>query len=361
MARVMIAPNKIVLGKGELNNIGSYIRPYGQRALLIAHRDDKNRVLDTLERSGKENGISFTYANFLGECSETSITGIENEIQGQKYDCVIGLGGGKGIDTAKIIADKMDVPMISAPTIAATDAPCSAVAIVYNDDHIIIGGRQLKKNPALVLIDSEIIAKAPERYLVAGMGDAFPTFFEARACRRANVLVNRGLSTLCAFSLAELCLTTLLEKGEQALLACRENVVTPALEDIIEVNIVMSGIGFESVGVAAAHGLLGPLEVLGAVKALHGEIVAFGTLIQLVLENAPTGEITLTLDFFRKVGLPVHLSDLGIDSVSAEKLGEAANLAVTEPRALIHHMPFKVTEDSVAAAILTADRLADIY
>jgi len=361
MARVMITPSKVVLGKGELSNIGSYIRPYGQSALLVAHQEDKDRVLDILDKSAIENDISFIYAKFLGECSETAIKSIEEETRDLEYGCVIGLGGGKGIDTAKIISDKKNIPMISVPTIAATDAPCSALAIVYNDEHIIIGGRPLKRNPALVLIDTEIIAKAPERFLISGMGDAYPTFFEARACRRANVQVNGGQSTLCAFSLAELCLKTLLEKGEQALIACKNNVVTPALEDIIEVNIVMSGIGFESVGVAAAHGLLGPLEVLGASKALHGEIVAFGTLVQLVLENAPVDEIITTINFYRKVGLPLHLSDLGIHSVLPEKLQEAANLAVTEPDALIHNMPFKVSKDSVAAAILAADQLANIY
>lgn len=359
MTKVFLSPGKIVLGQGVLNNLGDYTKAYAENALLVAHPDDRNRVGKILDAGAERNGVVFKDAEFKGECTVFEAERIKRE-HGKDFGCIIGLGGGKALDTAKIIADDLNLPMVSVPTIASNDAPCSSLAIIYNEDHVIIEGRQLKRNPALVLIDTEVISKAPERFLVAGMGDAFSTYFEARACVRANVKNNGGLSTLSAFNLARLCYDTLLADGEAALIACRENVVTPALANIIETNIVMSGLGFESVGVAAAHGLLGPLTILGADKALHGEIVAFGTLVLLVMENAPKEEIITALDFYRKVGLPATLKGLGITEFSKAAISKAAELAC-EPNALIHNMPFEVRPETVSAAILCADKLESVY
>jgi glycerol dehydrogenase len=356
MKKVFISPSKIVLGSGELYNLGEYISQYGERALLIAYAEDRERVRDILESSARGSGVSFIEAGFGGECSNAEVAKIIEEYRQSDIGSVIGLGGGKALDTAKIVADEQNLPMISVPTIASTDAPCSSMAIVYDDNHIIISGHPLKRSPALVLIDTQIIAQAPVRFLVSGMGDAYSTYFEARACIRSNAKSHGGVSTLSAFNLARLCYDTLLENAEEALVACRLKVVLPALENIIEANIVMSGLGFESVGLAVAHGLLGPMEMLGATKALHGEVVAFGTLVQLVMENAPEEEVRTTLDFYRKVGLPVHLKDIGIEDVTPEGLTEASKLACTKP--MIHNMPFEVTPELVYASIVCADKLA---
>jgi len=356
MKRVLVAPGKIVIGSGVLAEAGDYIKSYGAAALLIALEEDHERVRETLDGSAREYGVRIIFAPFGGECSYGQIEELEERFADSGADVVLGLGGGKAIDAAKIYADRQGLPFISVPTVASTDAPCSAWAIMYDENHIHKGGRLLKSNPQVVLVDSGIIARAPERFLVAGMGDAYSTYFEARACRKTGVLNNGGLSTISAFALAELSCKTLLEKGEAALQDCRAGVVTPALEDVIEANIVMSGIGFESVGVAAAHGLLRTFEVLGADEAMHGEIVAFGTLVQLVLENAPEDEIQTTIDFFSKVSLPVRLSDLGIKNVSCDLLKEAAEHAFDKP-ALIRNMPFEITQEMICEAILRADSL----
>ena len=358
--KTLVLPGRIVLGRGAMSELGEYAAMCGDRALLVASAEDSDRVRGILDETASRRGVEFLYADFPGECCESAVRGLEGFCADSGAGVVIGLGGGKGIDTAKIIADRLDLPMFSVPTTAATDAPCSSLAIMYDDARHFVGPVSLRRNPALVLIDTEIIAKAPERFLVSGMGDAFSTFFEARACRRANVLNNGGLSTLCACGLAKLGLDTLLEKGAEALIACRSGIVTPALEDIIEVNIVMSGIGFESAGVAAAHGLAGALELLGATEALHGETVAFGTLAQLVLENAPGGEIRSAINFYRQVGLPLRLRDIGIESVARETLDAASELACA-PGSVIHNMPFKVTPDMVAASVTAADRLQEMF
>ena len=220
------------------------------------------------------------------------------------------------------------------------------------------------------MVDTTIIANAPVRFLVSGMGDALSTYFEARATHNSYSNVNAGLpcgfreglcgpakATKASMALAELCYQTLLEDGLKAKYACEAKQVTPALENIIETNILLSGLGFESGGLAAAHAIHDGLTILpGTHKYFHGEKVAFGTLTQLVLENAPSEELNEVLEFCLSIGLPVCLEDIGVDSLSDEELKEVAEKACI-PAESIHSMPFPVTAPDVAAAIKTADRI----
>jgi glycerol dehydrogenase len=153
----------------------------------------------------------------------------------------------------------------------------------------------------------------------------------------------------------------LLKDGAKAKAACDENQVTQALENIIETNILLSGLGFESGGLAAAHAIHDGLTILeGTHHYYHGEKVAFGTIAQLVLENAPTEELHQVLDFCLAVGLPVCLADIGVDHISQEELMEvAAKACILEES--IHSMPFPVTVEQVAAAIAAADRIGSQY
>lgn len=215
-----------------------------------------------------------------------------------------------------------------------------------------------KSNPNVVLVDTEIIAKAPTRFLVSGMGDALSTYFEARACLRAFANNNAGgKSTKAALALAKLCYETLLEDSLKAKAACDANVVTPALENIVETNILLSGLGFESGGLAAAHAIHNGLTVLEEThKYYHGEKVAFGTIVHLVLENAPQEELNTVLAYCKSVGLPTSLRELGVNEINETRLMEVAKLSCAAGES-IHNMPFKVTAQDVYAAILTADKL----
>ncbi len=167
--------------------------------------------------------------------------------------------------------------------------------------------------PNIVLVDTEVICKAPARLLVAGMGDAMATYFEARACRQSGS--NNQIAakpTRAASELAALCWKYLKEDGLKAKNVVEAGVVTEALENIIEVNTYLSSVGFESGGLAAAHGIQKGFTVIPELhNAYHGENVAFCTLVQLVMENAPAAEIQEVADFCLSVGLPISFADLG--------------------------------------------------
>lgn len=162
-------------------------------------------------------------------------------------------------------------------------------------------------------------------------------------------------------ALAELCYNTLMEEGLKAKIALEAGACTPAVEKVIEANTLLSGIGFESCGLAGAHAIHNGLTVLPECHHMyHGEKVAFGTLVQLILENVPEEELDEVVSFCTELGLPVTLKELGVEKVTDEKVMAVAKAACAENDTL-HNMPFEVTPESVAAAIKAADAYGRYY
>lgn len=358
MARILISPNKFVQGAKELKNLGKHVSAFGKRALIVASEDDLSRTKVSMEESLLGTDIEFIYGGFAEECTKVEIDRLSKLANEKAVDIVVGVGGGKALDTAKATAHFTNKPVIVVPTIASTDAPCSALAVIYTESGEFQEYLFFRNNPNIVLVDSEIIAKAPTRFLVAGMGDALATYFEARACIASNSKNMSGAhSTKAALALAKLCYETLLEDSVKAKAASDANVVTIALENIIEANILLSGLGFESSGLAAAHAIHNGLTVLEEThKYFHGEKVAFGTIVHLVLENAPKAELDLVIAYCKSVGLPTNLGDLGVKELNSEKLMEVARVSTAQGET-IHNMPFKVTAEDVYGAILAANIL----
>lgn len=372
MRKAFISPAKYVQGEDEILNLGYYVKTFGKSALLIAHQDDINRVQKQLDETVEKFGIKIVASHFNEECSRQEVARLQEVAKENHTDCVIGLGGGKAIDTSKCVAEGEN--LIIVPTIAATDAPTSHSAVLYTEDGEFDDYAYFKQSPSVVLVDTKIIANAPTRFLVAGMGDALSTLFEARATARSFSNVNAGLpngyitketapakNTIAAYTLARVCYETLLENGFNAKIACDNNIVTPALENIVETNILLSGLGFESSGLAAVHAIHDGLTALeGTHHYFHGEKVAFSVICQLVLENAPIEELYEVLDFSLSIGLPVCLEDIGVESITFEEALEVAKKACI-PEESIHSMPFPIVEEEVAQAIIAADQIGKKY
>lgn len=372
MRKAFICPTKYVQGEDEILNLGYFVKTFGDSALLIAHPDDVKRVGDKLKRTAEKFNIRFVESEFCGECSRREVSRLQELAKESNCTCTIGLGGGKAIDTAKCVAEGEN--LIIVPTIAATDAPTSHSAVLYTPEGAFDDYAYFKQSPSVILIDTTVIANAPVRFLVSGMGDALSTFFEARANVQSYSKVNAGLpcgfregvcgearGTKAAFALASLCYESLLEDGWKAKIACENHVVTESLEKIVETNILLSGLGFESGGLAAAHAIHDGLTILeGTHKYFHGEKVAFGTIAQLALENAPMEEIEEVLDFCLSIGLPVCLEDIGVDHITEEELYQVAEKACI-PEESIYAMPFPITVEKVAAAIKLADSIGKEY
>lgn len=353
MENIILSPTKYIQGANSLSNIAKYAK---KNAFIIADNFVMSLTENIIRESFKKENLTTTFEIFNGECSKNEVNRLKEILKEKKLEIVIGVGGGKTLDTAKALAYYSNLPVVIVPTIASTDAPCSALSVLYTDDGVFDEYLILPNNPNIVLMDTEIIAKAPARLLASGMGDALATYFEARACERSGALnMGGGLPTKASMALAKLCFDTLISDGEKAMFAAQKCVCTKAVENIIEANTYLSGIGFESGGLAAAHAIHNGLTALEECHDLyHGEKVAFGTLVQLFLENAPMEEIDEVLFFCKNIGLPTSLEDLGVNSIERERLLEVAKLACA-PGETIHNMPFEVTPEKVVAAILAAD------
>jgi len=358
--KILAAPGRYVQGPGTLERLAEYAGKLGDRPLVIV---DKN-VLAFLEDRLREvmaGQLDPIMEPFRGETSRQEVMRLQ-ELGAGKANVVIGVGGGKTIDTAKAVAYYLKVPVAVVPTIAATDAPTSALSVLYTEDGVFDEYLLLPSNPDLVLVDTKIIAAAPARFLSSGMGDALATYFEAEACAQSNASATAGgVQTLAARQLARLCYETLMEYGEQALWAAERHVITPALEYIVEANTLLSGLGFESGGLAAAHAIHNGFTALEETHAVfHGEKVAFSTIVQMVLEGRSSEEIEEVVSFCIAVNLPVTLAQLGIKKADPQRLmlvGEAA----TKPDETIHNMPFPVTAEMVRDAIIAADAIGSAF
>ncbi len=298
---------------------------------------------------------------FQGECSFEEverIVGVVREFR-PATDCVIAVGGGKCIDAGKSVAFRLRVPVVICPTIASTDAPCSAVSIMYTPEGVGKGPEFYPGSPALVVVDTGIIAESPLRHLVAGMGDALATCYEARTCYsnpEGRSIVGARM-TIAALTIAELCAKTVFEEGKNAISAICRREFNESVERIVEANTLLSGIGFESCGLAAAHAYAAGLTVIPVLHRdfLHGELVAIGLVAHLILEEDPE-EAQRVAHFLTEIGLPVCLEQVGLcPDRDSEIIVKAMEAAAREP--IVDNEPFEITPGKLLDAFLTADHL----
>lgn len=358
MDNIIICPIKYVQGPNVMDNLGAYVKPLGSSVIVLADNFVTQLVEKRVSVSFSEQNIEGYFALFGGECSQPEIERLTAVAKDQRVEAVVGIGGGKTLDTAKAVGAELSIPVVIVPTIASTDAPTSALSVIYTPEGEFSEYRFYTKNPDVVIMDTQIVAQAPTRLLVSGMGDALSTYFEARANERSGKgTMAGGAPTKAAQALAKLCFQILMSDGLKAKVACDNNLSSRALENIVEANTYLSGIGFESSGLAAAHAIHNGLTLLEECHHLyHGEKVAFGTITQLVLENAPMEEINEVIEFCCNVGLPTNLTDMGVLHIDKDKLLNVAKAACAEGET-IHNMPFKVTPELVLSAILTAHEL----
>ena len=358
MLSVFCSPSRYTQGKNATASLGAEMVGLGLSGpvLIVASRSPIRLLSDIWKGTFKDAQIAYAVHEFGGECSLAEIERIKQVAT--KAKVILGAGGGKVLDAARAAAADLNLPCVNCPTVASSDSPCSALSVIYSEDGVVQGSRFHRKNADLVLVDTQVIAQSPPRLLVAGMGDALATWFEAKTCVEGHVKNLRGgLSTQSALVLADLCYRTLLADGADALRSVQMQVVTPALERIVEANTLLSGIGFESSGLAAAHAVHNGLTTAKATHDyLHGEKVAFGLLTQLVLEGQPRSVLDRVLGFAMEVGLPLTLADIGLPELPKEVLQKIAIRATAE-NDTIHNEPFEVRPDMVADAIMAADAM----
>jgi glycerol dehydrogenase len=358
------SPERYVQGREATLYMGEEMMKLGidGPVLIVAGRSAQAQLCETWKATLSKAGYEYQIFKFGGECTSHEIEDVVSKAKEMSAKCIIGAGGGKVIDTARAAADQVKIDVCCCPTAASSDAPCSALSVVYREDGSVERYLFFRRHPLLVLLDTTVIANSPKRLLVAGMGDALATWYEARTVKEAckcNFL--GGTTTMTGMAIAELCKNTLLADGPTAVQALATKSVTPALERVVEANTLLSGLGFECVGVCVAHSVHNGLASCPATHDyMHGEKVAFGLMTQLTLEGRPASEIKEVMCFCSKVGLPITLKEVGLDA-NDEAAIEAIGDRTVQPGETAHNEPFEVTSKMVQDAVRLADRLGTLH
>ena len=335
MIRTIGFPGRYIQGPGAIDQLPGLLAEFASKSPVIVMDDivreaAGERILAPLSHAG----IMVKVLRFPGECSVQAIADLSKEIDPAKDDFIIAFGGGKTIDAAKGVAKAHRLSLLIVPTIASNDSPTSRLIVLYDQQHRVAAVDILTRNPDIVLVDSNIIAQAPARFFAAGMGDALSKKFEAAQCHLAggkNFFGTPSLST--ARLLATTCYETILEFGLSALDRIRRT-GTPDehVERVIEATVLLSGLGFESGGLSISHALTRGLTAHPAMsQMLHGELVAFGSIVQLIAEDRPAAEVVAHARFCHQAQLPVTLAQLGAENATAADLLTIGTLTMSAP------------------------------
>ncbi len=340
--KIMIFPQRYVQGPDILFQIGEHLEILGiQNPLIVGGQTALSVCQESIQKSIDEKGLTGAFHTFGGETSWDEINTIKEACLSGNHDAIISCGGGKVLDAGRTAAAASGinagvvppeviegvgagVPCIQIPTIAATDSPTAKVSVIYTDKGEFETFLIFPTNPAMVFVDTKVIAGAPADQLVYGMGDALATYFEADiSCRTATPTLAGGLSSRTALNIAKLSFDTLMEYGLQAKIEVENNVAGPALEAVVEANILLSGLGYENGGLSAAHAIaLSYTRIYDLFEnhPTHGQLVAFSTLTQLMMEERSQEFLDKIYGFCKSVGLPTTLKELGMPEFTDDAL-----------------------------------------
>lgn len=342
-------------GQGAIKEAGSAIAQLGQTPLLIGGEHTLKLIQPLLEPIFEHYQLTATTASYSPDSCEKSQQELQTVASDHQADLIIGVGGGKALDMAKLVAYKADLPIVTIPTSAATCAAWTALSNIYTEEGAFQYDIPLPYPPNLLILDYDVIATAPKRTLIAGIGDALAKWYEA------SVSSGDATATLIisAVQQARILRDILLQKSKIALDNPQGEVWQEIVDAVVLLPGVIGGLGGANCRTVAAHAVHNGLTHLPATHdLLHGEKVAYGILVQLRLEEmvqnnklAASARQQL-LDFYAEIGLPKSLEDLGLENVTLAQLQQVATIAC-EPNSDIHRLPFTVEPTELVAAMVS--------
>ncbi|WP_068815291.1 iron-containing alcohol dehydrogenase family protein [Phormidesmis priestleyi] len=350
-----IAPAQVIRGTGALEQVGDAIARLGSRPLLVGGNHTLKVIQPRLEPVLAAQNCTIAQASYGADCSESALVSLKQAVAAHQADLIIGIGGGKALDAAKLLADQCRLAIVTIPTSGATCAAWTALSNIYSDAGAFLYDVSLARCPDLLVLDYDLVATAPQRTLVAGIGDAIAKWYEAS--------VSSGQSDktflIAAVQQARVLRDILFQKSAIAL----QEPGGDAWREVVDATVLMAGviggIGGAQCRTVAAHAVHNGLtHLLESHGTLHGEKVAFGILVQLRLEEMIQGNRLATtsrqqlLKFYGEIGLPQTLTDLGLAEVSIANLQHAAEIACADSSD-IHRLPFKVAPTQLMAAMVS--------
>ena len=349
-----ISPGKVIRGAGVLSTVGAQVANLGTRPLIVAGNHTLNLSKEHLKPLFQSQQLHSILVSYGADCCETSLKALRKAAKEHKADIIIGIGGGKALDTAKLVAHQLTLPVITIPTSAATCAAWTALSNVYSTTGAFLYDVALSRCPELLILDYNLIQTAPQRTLVAGIGDAIAKWYEA------SVSSGNSQQTLiiAAVQQARVLRDILLQKSATALQSPGTEIWQEVVDATVLLAGVIGGIGGAQCRTVAAHAVHNGLTHISGHNSIHGEKVAYGILVQLRLEEMIQGNQLAAsarqqlLKFYAEIGLPQKLADLGLGNITLGELQTAAEISL-EPNSDIHRLPFKVALEQLMAAMVS--------
>jgi glycerol dehydrogenase len=351
----LLAPTQVIKGVNCLSTAGSAIASLGQRPLILAGDRTLPLIKPLLQPILEEHHLTATEAVYSPDCSESSLESLRNALATHQADVILGVGGGKALDTAKLLAHQCNLPVVTIPTSGGTCAAWSALSNVYSEQGAFLYDVALNRCPDLLILDYSLIQTAPPKTLIAGIGDALAKWYEASVSSGSS----KATLIIAAVQQARVLRDILFQQSAQAL----ENPGSAQWQEVVDASVLLAGVigglGGANCRTVAAHAVHNGLtHIPAAHKALHGEKVAYGILVQLRLEEMIQGSQLAAssrqqlLKFYGEIGLPKTLEELGLGSATLEELRRAAVVACN-PNSDIHRLPFPVSPEQLIAAMVS--------
>ncbi|MBD1884100.1 iron-containing alcohol dehydrogenase family protein [Microcoleus vaginatus] len=350
-----IAPACVLRGRSALAQAGDAIARFGKRPLIVGGSNSLAAAQPYLQPILEQQHLKSAETSYGKDCSETSLETLREAAQTHQADFIIGVGGGKALDAAKLVAHQCKIPIVTIPTSAATCAAWTALSNIYSEQGAFQYDVTLARCPDLLILDYGLIQTAPQRTLVAGIGDAIAKWYEA------SVSSGHSEQTLIisAVQQARILRDILFQKSAAALKEPGSETWQEVTDAAVLLAGVIGGIGGAQCRTVAAHAVHNGLtHLLASHGTLHGEKVAYGILVQLRLEEmlqnnqlAASARQQL-LKFYAEIGLPQTLDNLGLGDITITELQRAADIACN-PNSDIHRLPFKVVPQQLMAAMVS--------
>ena len=345
------------IGENVGKEIADVCNRHGKKMLLIggekALAAGKERLLSALADTEIE---IVDMVLFGSDCTYDNIHKWASYAKECGADMIMGMGGGKALETAKGAGYEADLPVFTYPTIASTCAATTALSVVYRADGSFDSFYFYERPAYHCFIDLTIIANAPDQYLQAGMGDTIGKFFECHFAARGDKLQH---SSALGREISNMCYAPLLEYGEQALKDCRSHEASVSLKQAVLANIVSTGLVslmvLDEYNCAIAHSVYYALVLLPGFeeKYLHGNVVAYGVLVQLLVDHDREEALKLK-EFLQKLDIPTTLKEMEVP-VDRGYLKDVLHETVTGPD--MEHIPYEVTEDMIFVAMQEVENL----
>lgn len=355
LASLLVAPGRVVRGEKCLAESGEAIALLGKRPLIVGGDRTLEIVQPYVQPVLQRQQLTAFQSSYSPDCAESSLVRLSEAVEKHQADFIIGIGGGKALDTAKLLAHQCQLPIVTIPTSAATCAAWTALSNIYSETGAFQYDIALARCPDLLILDYSLIRTASQRTLVAGIGDAIAKWYEASVSSGSST----ATLTIAAVQQARVLRDILFQKSAAAL----QNPDGEDWREVVDATVLLAGVigglGGANCRTVAAHAVHNGLtHIPAAHDALHGEKVAYGILVQLRLEEMVQGNQLAAsarqqlLQFYTEIGLPQTLEDLGLGKVSLAELRRAAEVACA-PNSDIHRLPFNVFPEQLMAAMVS--------